>query len=145
MLRCSCGLMDKALPSGGRDCGFESRLGLWTPIAGLAQLVERWSHNPKVVSSILTPGTFAWMTSEGSGLGLQIHGGLTSQWFDSTFCATNFFFFWDEKKNTCANRESNPALKLGKLQCYRYTIGASVAQWIEHQTSNLGVAGSSPA
>jgi hypothetical protein len=22
------GLMDKALPSGGRDCGFESRLGL---------------------------------------------------------------------------------------------------------------------
>ena len=23
-----CGLMDKALPSGGRDCGFESRLGL---------------------------------------------------------------------------------------------------------------------
>ena len=24
----SCGLMDKALPSGGRDCGFESRLGL---------------------------------------------------------------------------------------------------------------------
>ena len=26
--------------------------------AGLAQLVERWSHNAKVVSSILTPGTF---------------------------------------------------------------------------------------
>jgi hypothetical protein len=24
-----CGLMDKALPSGGRDCGFESRLGLF--------------------------------------------------------------------------------------------------------------------
>ena len=24
--------------------------------AGLAQLAERWSHNPKVVSSILTPG-----------------------------------------------------------------------------------------
>ena len=24
----SCGLMDKALPSGGRDCGFESRLEL---------------------------------------------------------------------------------------------------------------------
>ena len=24
-------------------------------LAGLAQLVERWSHNPKVVSSILTP------------------------------------------------------------------------------------------
>jgi hypothetical protein len=53
----------------------------------LAQLVERWSHNPKVVSSILTPGNFAWMNSEGSGLGLQIQGGLTSQWFESTFCA----------------------------------------------------------
>ena len=58
--------------------------------AGLAQLVERWSHNPKVVSSILTPGNFAWMNSEGSGLGLQIHGGLTSQWFESTFCAFTF-------------------------------------------------------
>ena len=50
-------------------------------------MVERWSHNPKVVSSILTPGNFAWMNSEGSGLGLQIQGGLTSQWFESTFCA----------------------------------------------------------
>jgi hypothetical protein len=69
---------------------FESRLGLFRSTAGLAQLVERWSHNPKVVSSILTPGTFARMTSEGSGLGLQIHGGLTSQWFDSTFCANIF-------------------------------------------------------
>jgi hypothetical protein len=28
------------------------------------------------------------------------------------------------KIKRCANRESNPALKLGKLQCYRYTIGA---------------------
>lgn len=27
------------------------------------------------------------MNSEGSGHGLQIHGGLTSQWFESTFCA----------------------------------------------------------
>ena len=27
-------------------------------------------------------------------------------------------------KETCASRESNPALKLGKLQCYRYTTGA---------------------
>ena len=59
-------------------------------LAGLAQLVERWSHNPKVVSSILTPGNFAWMNSEGSGLGLQIQGGLTSQWFESTFCASLF-------------------------------------------------------
>ena len=31
-----------------------------------------------------------------------------------------------QKKRLCANRESNPALKLGKLQCYRYTIGANV-------------------
>jgi hypothetical protein len=59
-------------------------------LAGLAQLVERWSHNPKVVSSILTPGNFARMNSEGSGLGLQIQGGLTSQWFKSTFCAYSF-------------------------------------------------------
>jgi hypothetical protein len=29
-----------------------------------------------------------------------------------------------QQKENCANRESNPALKLGKLQCYRYTIGA---------------------
>jgi hypothetical protein len=29
-----------------------------------------------------------------------------------------------EQNEKCANRESNPALKLGKLQCYRYTIGA---------------------
>ena len=64
-------------------------------------MVERWSHNPKVVSSILTPGSFARMNSEGSGLGLQIHGGLTSQWFDSTFCA-NFFM----KKSP--RRDSNP-------------------------------------
>ena len=28
-------------------------------------------------------------------------------------------------RKTCANRESNPALKLGKLQCYRYNIGAA--------------------
>ena len=63
-------------------------LGVYTlQLAGLAQLVERWSHNPKVVSSILTPGNFARMNSEGSGLGLQIQGGLTSQWFKSTFCA----------------------------------------------------------
>ena len=60
-------------------------------LAGLAQLVERWSHNPKVVSSILTPGNFAWMNSEGSGLGFQIQGGLTSQWFESTFCAPLFY------------------------------------------------------
>jgi hypothetical protein len=43
-------------------------------------------------------------------------------------CSSTFFFVREffAKKN-CANRESNPALKLGKLQCYRYTIGAAVA------------------
>ena len=93
--------------------------------AGLAQLVERWSHNPKVVSSILTPGNFAWMNSEGSGLGLQIQGGLTSQWFESTFCAFVCKFFFvvrcgqlkiriNKKTNTvlvqrrCSMRGSNP-------------------------------------
>ena len=86
--------------------------------AGLAQLVERWSHNPKVVSSILTPGTrFAWMNSEGSGLGFQIHGGLTSQWFDSTFCA--FFALFSRI--------------------------ARLTQSVEWQALNLLVAGSSPA
>ena len=30
------------------------------------------------------------MNSEGSGHGLQIHGGLASQWFKSTFCAFVF-------------------------------------------------------
>ena len=73
----------------GRETGRDNLLvGVCAlQLAGLAQLVERWSHNPKVVSSILTPGNFAWMNSEGSGLGLQIQGGLTSQWFKSTFCA----------------------------------------------------------
>jgi hypothetical protein len=79
--------------------------------AGLAQLVERWSHNPKVVSSILTPGSFAWMNSEGSGLGLQIHGGFTSQWFESTFCASHPFLFVaqaDTVGKKCSMRGSNP-------------------------------------
>jgi hypothetical protein len=35
------------------------------------------------------------MNSEGSGLGFQIHGGLTSQWFESTFCAFVFFLPFD--------------------------------------------------
>jgi hypothetical protein len=86
--------------------------------AGLAQLVERWSHNPKVVSSILTPGNFAWMNSEGSGLGFQIQGGLTSQWFESTFCAP--IFYWDgmtnprheSTKNECSARTA-PLLHAG--------------------------------
>jgi hypothetical protein len=33
-----------------------------------------------------------------------------------------------KQKEKCANRESNPALKLGKLQCYRYTIGARLVR-----------------
>ena len=114
--------MDKALPSGGRDCGFESRLGLSNLFssvqAGLAQLVERWSHNPKVVSSILTPGTFAWMNSEGSGLGLQIHGGLTSQWFDSTFCAIPFSLFPAQQdfRSWLSRREFDPRKTAKKVE-----------------------------
>ena len=77
---------------------------------------ERWSHNPKVVSSILTPGNFAWMNSEGSGLGLQIQGGLTSQWFKSTFCAYVGILLVEDlvskaygrKKDGCSMRGSNP-------------------------------------
>ena len=38
-----------------------------------------------------------------------------------------------KKKIDCANRESNPALKLGKLQCYRYTIGAPARKQMEKQ------------
>jgi hypothetical protein len=36
-----------------------------------------------------------------------------------------------KQKEKCANRESNPALKLGKLQCYRYTIGAHLVRTIK--------------
>lgn len=71
-------------------------------------MVERWSHNPKVVSSILTPGNFAWMNSEGSGLGLQIQGGLTSQWFESTFCAFCNISSFSWKQNVCSMWGSNP-------------------------------------
>ena len=35
----------------------------------------------------------AWINYEGSGHGLQTRGGLTSQWFESTFCAF-IFFLW---------------------------------------------------
>ena len=59
----------------GSSTGFQRGAG-----AELAQLVERWTHNSEVES-------VAWMNSEGSGLGLQIQGGLSSQWFESTFCA----------------------------------------------------------
>ena len=78
--------------------------------AGLAQLVERCSRNPKIVSCILTPGNFAWMSSEGSGLGLLIQRGLTSQWFESTFCASPllFWFGWVVASTTCAKRNVVP-------------------------------------
>ena len=43
--------------------------------AGLAQLVERWSHNPKVASSILAPGILcvdgAW-TSNPRGISVPV-------------------------------------------------------------------------
>ena len=40
-----------------------------------------------------------------------------------------------QEKNICANRESNPALKLGKLQCYRYTIGAAIPKRVRSRVS----------
>ena len=62
--------------------------------AVIAQLGERQTEDLKVPCSIHGHGTIlAWMNSEGSGHGLQTHGGLTSQWFESTFCALFFFFF----------------------------------------------------
>ena len=42
----------------------------------------------------------------------------------------------------------NPSSSLGrplKKNIYIYIYNASLAQWIAHKTSNLGVAGSSPA
>ena len=56
-----CGLMDKALPSGGRDCGFESRLGLFSLEASVAEWLRRQTQvlvNFVGVSSILTGCTF---------------------------------------------------------------------------------------
>ena len=48
--------------------------------------------------------------------------------------AQRYRFCTMEQKENCANRESNPALKLGKLQCYRYTIGAF---WKYYQVINI--------
>jgi hypothetical protein len=56
-----CGLMDKALPSGGRDCGFESRLGLlfWGGVGPLlpqerlhGAMATRRIPDPKIGGSI---------------------------------------------------------------------------------------------
>jgi hypothetical protein len=44
---------------------------------------------------------------------------------------------WSKKEN-CANRESNPALKLGKLQCYRYTIGARLQKDTKSRRGGAG-------
>lgn len=46
------------------------------------------------------------MNSEGSGLGLQIQGGLASQWFESTFCAF-FSFSVKERKKKERQKESS--------------------------------------
>jgi hypothetical protein len=66
-------------------------------LARIAQLVERWSNKPLVLGSIPNVSTFSFFLA---------------------------FFSLSTSQKVCANRESNPALKLGKLQCYRYTIGA---------------------
>ena len=58
--------------------------------AVIAQLGERQTEDLKVPCSIHGHGNFAWMNSEGSGHGLQIHGGLTSQWFESTLITLIF-------------------------------------------------------
>jgi hypothetical protein len=52
------------------------------------------------------------MNSEGSGLGLQIQGGLASQWFESTFCAPLFL----------VTKKSAPKVRL-ELTTYRLTAG----------------------
>jgi hypothetical protein len=50
---CPCGLMDKALPSGGRDCGFESRLGLFYLCERLhGAMATRRIPDPKIGGSI---------------------------------------------------------------------------------------------
>jgi hypothetical protein len=51
-----CGLMDKALPSGGRDCGFESRLGLFY------KKVMR-THKKRMRSPGIEPGSITWQAT----------------------------------------------------------------------------------
>jgi hypothetical protein len=55
-----CGLMDKALPSGGRDCGFESRLGLVSTLFSgpdpLAVICGLWCSGAKVLAAPATRG-----------------------------------------------------------------------------------------
>ena len=129
--QCSCGLMDKALPSGGRDCGFESRLGLpffrakiFTRggIRTRGLLLRRETRYPLRYTDSISSDSLVVMTSA-----LHAEGREFNPRSEQIFT----------RKKICANRESNPALKLGKLQCYRYTIGAfqsrsnaSVAEWL---------------
>ena len=58
----------------GSSTGFQRGAG-----AELAQLVERWTHNSEV-ESIRRVVTLRVQ-------GLDFKGGLSSQWFESTFCA----------------------------------------------------------
>ena len=55
-----CGLMDKALPSGGRDCGFESRLGLigilFSGPGPLTLVCGLWGSGAKILASAPTRG-----------------------------------------------------------------------------------------
>jgi hypothetical protein len=59
------------------------------------------------------------MNSEGSGLGLQIQGGLASQWFESTFCA---HFFFSSSLDQSHSQKSAPKVRL-ELTTYRLTAG----------------------
>jgi hypothetical protein len=58
---------------------------------------------------------------------LQTTGGGDTQGFDSSSAAFYFYHcqaLFPSIVENCANRESNPGHKHGRLVCYRYTIGA---------------------
>ena len=57
--------------SAGLECGS----------AGLAQLVERWSHNPKVASSILAPGILCALGNRASS-SPELHGSQGARAFE---------------------------------------------------------------
>ena len=58
-----CGLMDKALPSGGRDCGFESRLGLFNFV--LVSLTHKYVYT-YTYTCTSTPRTTSWRNGNAS-------------------------------------------------------------------------------
>ena len=79
--------------------------------AAIAQLVARGSHNPKVVSSILTGRICLFLYQSNKKYNLTntiVH----------ILCSNTSF------KHICACRESNPGHKHGRLVWYRYTTCA---------------------